>query len=140
MATEKKRSKPAAAAKPKAKRTAAKTAKPGPRAKRTAKIKQPVASAGTARSETPTDWAKMIVDQLVDAGLINSITDLYRLNLEKLLTLERMGASLERSGGCRHNPLLPRVAQFSTLRRPVFYSPRLCWYSPPRTASRICSR
>ncbi|MCI0379648.1 MAG: NAD-dependent DNA ligase LigA [Gemmataceae bacterium] len=32
-----------------------------------------------------------IIDQLVDTGLVNSIPDVYRLTLEKLLELERMG-------------------------------------------------
>jgi DNA ligase (NAD+) len=32
-----------------------------------------------------------LVDQLVDAGLVNSIADLYRLTREQLLELERMG-------------------------------------------------
>jgi DNA ligase (NAD+) len=32
-----------------------------------------------------------IIDQLVDAGLVRSIPDLYRLTLEQLLELERMG-------------------------------------------------
>src|SRR5580693_6320193 len=32
-----------------------------------------------------------IIDQLVDSGLVNSIPDLYRLTLEQLLELERMG-------------------------------------------------
>src|SRR5262245_13784741 len=32
-----------------------------------------------------------LVDQLVDSGLVNSIPDLYRLTLEQLLDLERMG-------------------------------------------------
>jgi DNA ligase (NAD+) len=32
-----------------------------------------------------------IIDQLVDAGLVKSIPDLYRLTLEQLLGLERMG-------------------------------------------------
>lgn len=32
-----------------------------------------------------------IIDQLVDAGLVNSIPDLYRLTLEQLVEIERMG-------------------------------------------------
>jgi DNA ligase (NAD+) len=32
-----------------------------------------------------------IIDQLVDSGLVNAIPDLYRLTLEQLLELERMG-------------------------------------------------
>ncbi|MEX8522214.1 MAG: NAD-dependent DNA ligase LigA [Leptothrix ochracea] len=32
-----------------------------------------------------------LVDQLVDAGLVNGLPDLYRLSLESLATLERMG-------------------------------------------------
>ncbi|MFO0813223.1 MAG: NAD-dependent DNA ligase LigA [Gemmatales bacterium] len=32
-----------------------------------------------------------IIDQLVDAGLVKSLPDLYELTIEKLLTLERMG-------------------------------------------------
>src|SRR5439155_15295282 len=32
-----------------------------------------------------------IIDQLVDSGLVNTIPDLYRLTLEQLLELERMG-------------------------------------------------
>lgn len=32
-----------------------------------------------------------IIDQLVDSGLVNSIPDLYRLTLEQLLDMERMG-------------------------------------------------
>jgi DNA ligase (NAD+) len=32
-----------------------------------------------------------IIDQLVDSGLVRSIADLYRLTLEKLVELERMG-------------------------------------------------
>lgn len=32
-----------------------------------------------------------IIDQLVDSGLVNGIPDLYRLTLEQLLELERMG-------------------------------------------------
>ncbi|MBV9121913.1 MAG: NAD-dependent DNA ligase LigA [Planctomycetes bacterium] len=32
-----------------------------------------------------------IIDQLVDTGLVKAIPDLYRLNLEQLLELERMG-------------------------------------------------
>ena len=34
-----------------------------------------------------------IIDQLVDSGLVNAIPDLYRLTLEQLLALERMGES-----------------------------------------------
>ena len=32
-----------------------------------------------------------IIDQLVDAGLVRTLSDLYRLNLEQLVELERMG-------------------------------------------------
>jgi DNA ligase (NAD+) len=32
-----------------------------------------------------------LVDQLVDAGLVRNVTDLYELTLEKLIALERMG-------------------------------------------------
>ncbi len=32
-----------------------------------------------------------IIDQLVDAGLVRSLPDLYRLNIEQLVELERMG-------------------------------------------------
>src|SRR5256714_8782950 len=32
-----------------------------------------------------------LIDQLVDSGLVNGIPDLYRLTLEQLLELERMG-------------------------------------------------
>jgi DNA ligase (NAD+) len=32
-----------------------------------------------------------LVDQLVDAGLVNGLPDLYRLSLDRLATLERMG-------------------------------------------------
>jgi len=32
-----------------------------------------------------------LVDQLVDAGLVNNVADIYHLNLEKLSNLERMG-------------------------------------------------
>src|SRR5205085_3045419 len=32
-----------------------------------------------------------LVDQLVDSGLVRSIPDVYRLNLDQLLDLERMG-------------------------------------------------
>lgn len=32
-----------------------------------------------------------LVDQLVDAGLLGSVADLYELTIEKLMTLERMG-------------------------------------------------
>jgi DNA ligase (NAD+) len=54
-----------------------------------------------------------LVDQLVGRGLVSSVADIYDLNLEKLLTLERMG---EKSAGniirnidnSRNNPL-PRV-------------------------------
>jgi DNA ligase (NAD+) len=55
----------------------------------------------------------VLVDQLVDRGLVSSVADLYELTVEKLLTLERMGPksagnivrNIERS---KKNPM-PRV-------------------------------
>ena len=54
-----------------------------------------------------------IVDQLVDAGLVKNVTDLYGLTTEQLLALERMGAKsteklLANIDGSRQAPL-PRV-------------------------------
>jgi len=55
----------------------------------------------------------VLVDQLVDRGMVSSVADLYELTVEKLLTLERMGPksagnivrNIERS---KKNPM-PRV-------------------------------
>jgi DNA ligase (NAD+) len=54
-----------------------------------------------------------LVDQLVDRGLVHSVSDLYDLNQENLLTLERMGAKsaanvLRNIENSKQNPL-PRV-------------------------------
>ena len=40
---------------------------------------------------TSRGWANRWPTQLVKSGLVKSVTDLYRLTLEQLLTLERMG-------------------------------------------------
>jgi len=54
-----------------------------------------------------------LVDQLVDRGMVTSVADLYELNEEKLLTLERMGKKsagniLRNIDNSRKNPL-PRI-------------------------------
>jgi len=51
-----------------------------------------------------------IINQLVDAGLVKDVADLYRLRKEDLLKLERMGEKstqnlLEAIDNSRHNPL-----------------------------------
>jgi DNA ligase (NAD+) len=56
-----------------------------------------------------------VVDQLVDLGMVHSISDIYDLTVEKLLTMERLGpksaANLKRNiEKSRKNPL-PRVIQ-----------------------------
>src|SRR5712692_4041085 len=54
-----------------------------------------------------------LVDQLVDRGLVKSVTDIYSLTLEQLVDLERMGKKSAQNGlrnieKSRQNPL-PRV-------------------------------
>ena len=56
---------------------------------------------------------EVLVDQLVDRGMIESVADIYDLTVEKLLTLERMGAKsagkiIRNITNSKKNPL-PRV-------------------------------
>lgn len=37
------------------------------------------------------EWGPALIDKLIEAGLVDSIVDLYRLNEQDLLTIERMG-------------------------------------------------
>jgi DNA ligase (NAD+) len=60
------------------------------------------------------DLGEKIIDQLVDAGLVNTLPDLYRLKLEDLINLDRMGeksatkllASIEQSKNTSLNRFL----------------------------------
>jgi DNA ligase (NAD+) len=56
-----------------------------------------------------------LVDQLVDGKMVASVADIYELNVEKLMLLERMGKKsaanvIRNIEGSRQNPL-PRVIQ-----------------------------
>ncbi len=56
-----------------------------------------------------------LIEQLIDAGLVNNFADLYRLKKEDLLSLERMGEKsarnvLEAIEGSKHRPLWRLIA------------------------------
>src|ERR1051325_3649313 len=51
----------------------------------------PAAALGRGRSMDIEGLGEKIIEQLVDAGLVNTIPDLYRLDLDQLVALERMG-------------------------------------------------
>ena len=56
-----------------------------------AQLKERVRFYGSRRAMDIEGLGTVIVDQLVDRGLVHSIPDLYRLSLEDLIGLERMG-------------------------------------------------
>lgn len=56
-----------------------------------AQLKESIAHFATRRAMDIDGLGDKIVDQLVDAKLINNVSDLYHLKLKELLELERMG-------------------------------------------------
>lgn len=79
-----------------------------------AQIKEVIAHFASRRAMDIDGLGDKLVEQLVDAKLINNVADLYKLTMQELLTLERMGeksaqnllSSLENSKRCKFERFL----------------------------------